>query len=746
VFSKFFKKKSLPKINGTKNVQDRSKSKFQKGYEIILCNMEDSPVYALTEQLTIGSEIGNIVIADPSISPRHVTFNLQDAVISLIDHGSVSGTFINGKKVDPGKQVIVEETDIVMAGDLEVRFKVTSNPSSAEEVPKVPPQQPEKVPITSVDVTKDRLKSGEKMKEEANKKSSKNKKSSLSISSPTSSANAIVRVLAVSADLLLAYSLFVIFYPFDEVREYLDYVPASIAELLGIEWGPLWDSIKDENQNFFQLFSDMGELIPREINLLPILIIFGMIRLISTLFYGVSLSEFFLGIRPYGNGIWARVGGVLRVIIGCGTWPFVVFDLPSIISRRTLKDFLTFTNITVPSKLISMIGILLYLPVVLSLALLSPLIQGIEIPFEIPVDDVLQVRARVNTSPGAEEISAEDVSREIGIQLSFRPAELSLFPNFRFSGKNEKTNLKMGFTVYQKDIQKRVEFDLMKRFDLKSLLALGIKGNFFLYEKYPQIYNYVYDASGTNPAFRKKLDAKDHQQFATEVIQFTKMALSLSPESVLDYIQTETPLLKGILDYRASFLSLIEYKNFDKIDVLKIGNTFFLKIKYSHQKPFDLIIPLLMSEGRIFRVGYEAKETAKEVSSKLYKFSFDKSNWLPGREISPNESFSMLKLVDYFSSSNFKEDLLRPEKAQAFYAFIYETSGTILKSQEVNELELWKGELKDLLFILKKLHGPKLSEGEENPKEKLLQNVNDMLDALENSNYDYFGITINESV
>ena len=709
--------------------------------------MEDSPVYALTHQLTIGSEIGNIVITDPSISPRHVTFNLQDEVISLIDHGSVAGTLINGQKVEPGKQVILEESDVVMAGDLEVRFKVTSQPAPLEEVPEAPTNKSEKTSITSVDVIKDRLKSFESSKVEIKKNSHKNKKSALIISAPTYSANAIVRVLAVSADLLLAYALFVIFYPFDEVREFLDFVPASIGELLEIEWGPFWDSIREEHKDFFDLFNDIGELVPKDLNLVPVFILFGLIRIVTTLIFGVSLSEIFLGIRPFGNGIWARVGGIFRVVIGMLTWPFVIFDLPSIFSRRTLKDFLTFTNITIPSKLMSILGILLYLPLILALALLSPMIQGLEIPYEIPVNDAIQVRARLATPPGENEQPAiEDISRVLGVQLSFRPNELSLFPRIKFSGKNDKTNLKTGLTVYQRDIQKRVEFELFKTFDLKGLLAIGMKGNFFLYEKYPKIYNYVYEASGTNPAFRKKLNARDHNQFATEVIEFTKMALSLAPETFLEYIQTETPLVKGILDYRASFLSILEYKDFEKIGVMKIGNAFFLRVSYGQQKPFDLIIPLLMSEGRIFKVGFETKETAEEVSSKLYKFTFDKSNWVPEKEKTNEEIFSPLRLVDYFSSVKFKEDLLTSEKAQAFYAYIYETSGAILKSGDANELDIWKGELKNILTILKTLKDPKLSEGEENPKEKLLQNFNDMVDALENSNYDYFGVTMNESV
>jgi hypothetical protein len=135
VFGKWFKKKTVPSNDGNSEPLKLEKLQYSKNFEIELSNMEDNPVYALTHQLSIGSEIGNIIIADPSVSPRHASFMLKDEVVSVIDHGSVAGTFINGKKIDPGKSIILEESDIVLVGDLEIRLKVKSVASSAIEIP-----------------------------------------------------------------------------------------------------------------------------------------------------------------------------------------------------------------------------------------------------------------------------------------------------------------------------------------------------------------------------------------------------------------------------------------------------------------------------------------------------------------------------------------------------------------------------------------------------------------------------------
>ena len=95
-------KKLMALIKSPKNVggsEPRMGSNhWVKSYDVILTNMEGSPSYPLTHQLSLGSEIGNIIIADPSVSPRHASILLQEEVISIIDHGSMNGTFVNGTR------------------------------------------------------------------------------------------------------------------------------------------------------------------------------------------------------------------------------------------------------------------------------------------------------------------------------------------------------------------------------------------------------------------------------------------------------------------------------------------------------------------------------------------------------------------------------------------------------------------------------------------------------------------------
>lgn len=761
MFGNLFKRKSVPKNDGNSVPSDIEKQQYIKVYELELSNMEDTPVYALKHQLSVGSEIGNIIIADPSVSPRHATFILQQEVVSVIDHGSVAGTSINGKKIEPGKYIILEETDVINIGDLEIRLKVGTETAPAESIPDVPEEEEEEVeekkkpssknaaPSKSLQDKKEKI--AFNAKDHLNKNTKKKQPMALT---SIYSANSLVRVLAVISDLLLSYSILVIFLPFDEFKDFLQYIPELIASLLEVELSALWSTVMHDYAFVAEMLEDGYQFFSNTFHFVPLLLTFILLRLVTTLLMGVSISEFALGIRASGNGIWARIGGVIRVVIGVFTWPFIIFDIPSIVSRRTLKEFITFTNITVPSKFIAILGVILYMPLLLALVIVSPLLQGLEPPEPIIVSDKVDQRVKVKVAEPAvaadgtavENLKVTDNSDSLRFQITYDPKDLSLVPNFKFQGVKNKLTLKTSLVFYQKESQREIELEVFKTFDLKQLLGIGMKNNIVLFDKYPQIYNYVYDSAEGNPAFKPGSNPKAETAFANEFIQFTKTAFSLGAENALDIMQEETFLIKGLVDYKASFLGLIEYKDFDQIGFMKVGNLTFMKISFNKQKPFDLIIPLLRGEGRIFKISYDKKENAGAIASKFYKFNLEKSDWMPKAEPRIAETMSALEVFDLFSSENFKTKILQPEKAQALYGYYFETSSFIVKGGDSVELELWKTKIKNLVKLIDAIPSKPVQEGEVDPKEKLLQNFRDLSDALENNNLEYLGISQSTTV
>lgn len=747
MFGKWFKRGPVPSNTGKTANENIERLHYVKVFGLELSNMEDTPVYTLTHQLTVGSEIGNIVIADPSVSPRHASFILQQEVASVIDHGSVSGTYVNGTKIPPGKYIILEETDVVNVGDLEIRLKISTEAQTEEEIPEIPVEDEAVEEVPEAPVDEDEVEDVPEAKvpkfnprEHLQKNKTKKKKKAFS---STYATNSLVRTVAVLCDFLIAYSLLVIFNPFDDFREFLNFIPNLLTSVIDVDWTAMWEAIVADYGFLGEISQGAIQFFSSTFQAGPLILVFILVRLVSTLVFGVSISELVLGVKAGGNGIWARIGGVLRVLIGVVTGPFLIFDAPAIISRRTFKEFLTFTHTYLNSKFVAVLGTILYLPLLVGFALISPLLQGLEPPEPIMVNDRVDQRVKVKVSEEAApqaENNVRDISQFFEVELNYNPDQVAILPSFKFQGSRSKINLRPGVLFYQKDLLRPVVLEVYKNFDMQELLNIGMKGNVFLHEKYPELYNVAYTTE-TNPAFKAKSDARAQMAFANEFIAFTKMAFSLSAENAIEIMETETLLLGGLVEFKNSFLALIEYKDFDSIGFIKIGNVIFMKISYLKQKPFDLIIPLIKGEGRILKVNFDRRENLNEVASKFYKYNLEKSNWLPDHNLQANqEVMTTMEVVDLFAM-DVKDKILSMDKAQSLYAYYFETSIAVMKRRDQSELEIWKETIRTTMKLIELLPTRPVQEGEEDPRLKLEQNFRDMNDALQNQNLEFFGIS-----
>lgn len=799
MFGKLFGSKKVPSNEGTSDGTGTG-LKVLKVYELELANMEGTPSYVLTHQLTIGSEIGNIVISDPSVSPRHATFILQQDVVSVMDHGSVAGTLVNGKKIPGGRYIILEESDSIHVGDLEVRLRSKNEGLTiSEEGSEEPGPEEAQAPASdsadteeeSEDLPEDMTPAPSKtsklfaffkrkkqveeaeeaeepeepiqtMPEEdktpqpsrwtklkskfVRKKAPVRGKAKLEMGLTTLySANALVRVMAVLMDFILAYALVVILWPFDEVRQFVAFIPAEAEALSGLEWSAVWSALVEDYGFLTQAVEDIYGLFSTFIPLGPLLLFFLLIRLVSTLILGVSISEYLLFIRSSGNRIWARIGGILRVLIGAVTGPLIVFDVPAVVSRRTLKEFITFTRIQLSSKILSIISGVIFLPLFITIALIAPLLEGFEPPLAIDISERIEQRVKAKNAPA--EATAEPevapvimVSRFFHLELPVKDAEVSLIPAVKFQGKKKKVSYSTQLFFFERELQRPVSLELLKNFDMQKLLTIAMKGNFLLHDRFPRITAYVNQADAAAP-FKPSADALAQTEFANEFISLAKLALGLSLENASEFMQTETPFIKGLIDFRSSLLALLEYKDFDQISFIKLGNVVFMKVNYPGQKPFDLIVPLVMAQGHLFRVEYDKKENLSAISSKFYKYVLEKANWLSIAQPETRETLDALQVLDLLANLEESDKKISSEKAQALYGHYFERSAEILKRGEGAEYELWKRSLQTIVKLIENLQAtsPKAPEGEEDPIAKLHQNFNDLMDAITNKNLDYFG-------
>ncbi len=73
---------------------------------------------------TLGRENCEITVVDPSLSREHVKVSVQREQVSVTDVGSMNGTLVGSKEIEPMKSHRIGPTDVVTAG--RTRFTVTS--------------------------------------------------------------------------------------------------------------------------------------------------------------------------------------------------------------------------------------------------------------------------------------------------------------------------------------------------------------------------------------------------------------------------------------------------------------------------------------------------------------------------------------------------------------------------------------------------------------------------------------------
>lgn len=124
VFNKLFKKKNTPDNVGNPNVDLDSSTEVVNKIYLAFPELEGEPTFELENALTVGSQVGQAIIDDESVAPRHCTFTHTQDVISVMDHGSAEGTFINKKQIEPGRIFILQQKDKIKIGELKAEIQV----------------------------------------------------------------------------------------------------------------------------------------------------------------------------------------------------------------------------------------------------------------------------------------------------------------------------------------------------------------------------------------------------------------------------------------------------------------------------------------------------------------------------------------------------------------------------------------------------------------------------------------------
>ncbi|MDA8792938.1 FHA domain-containing protein [Bacteriovoracaceae bacterium] len=131
IFGKSKDKDSPPTKDGTSVVS----------IYVTVSTFEGAPTQKINKTIQIGSQVGDLVINDDSISPKHCTIALSNGVLSVIDHNSEAGTYIGKKQIRPNRTFIFNATDKVRIGRHFLEFiekEETVNFTASDIDPNIP--------------------------------------------------------------------------------------------------------------------------------------------------------------------------------------------------------------------------------------------------------------------------------------------------------------------------------------------------------------------------------------------------------------------------------------------------------------------------------------------------------------------------------------------------------------------------------------------------------------------------------
>jgi hypothetical protein len=767
IIKNLFSKKSVPQNDGDNSSESEFDGDYIDKFYLSFPTLAGEPTYLLDESLSVGSEVGSVILDHPSLSPKHCTITLNQDVISILDHGSMEGTFINKKKIQSSRFYILQEKDNLKMGDLQ--FTVSKIPTPVFSESEVQPlrieeptqeiainliENPPDIPEDATQVTRLMTKNdvakevtpvnevvtvdldGEKDLEFQDTPEVEDKVKSVvvkagggvklrDLSNSTvvfkigkrKALNSLVRVLAIICEVLIV----IIALGFTGVDPVLLEVSKDVYAAIGNIILPFYSEYLEAVVNEFLLdvpalkviFKEAMEAVgSKEVFGLGIFLFFSL-RIITTLLFGVSIGQFLLGGHAANGQLTRRLFGFIREIVGIVTFPFFYFfDIATLFSRRSFKEIITLTLIQPSGRLKTTLLVIVFIPLLLSLYLLIPMLDG------------LDFKSAISTSftpfkaSAQKEETVQVTSQYFGITGRFDQS--FLFPEFELKRNGKKRSLLAKINIVSMDNGKSSELKKLKRFSLKELFKKSIEGNFLANQKFPILFSASNDVAYSNSNF--KGHSFSNKKFHSEVLDLTAASMNLTFENLFEHLSTYGPFLSGFVEYRKSLENLvgspiIQVKN------ISIGDVPCLVLKTSRG---ILFFRIDSPEADLFEVSVRDEKMLAKLFENI-RFLKDESQY-------SNTAFSSFSAIDFFT----RPTKLNADFFQLYYSFLYQKGADVIGGGNKLVENKFKKSLESILQMVKIL--------KRNDTDKFIQNLSDLINAINENDQNFFAMPDVEKV
>jgi hypothetical protein len=621
-------------------------------YTISVPSLEENPIQKLSDCFTVGSQEGDLILTDPSVESKHCTFFVNDDVVSIMDHNTGLGTYIDDERIPANKMIILLPGDQIKFGDVSAELigneggegtnvllysMGSGGVSDAKSVEQLIVDQIINEVGTSVedadlldkaneqtrpaggaelgdeDKTQDNIQIPAEMKIDRNAIDEEDDDATGDIDvSVMSSANrtqdAIYRTLCVLIEVFLAYALYNIAF-----SEFLE---------------PLIFDLVIQNQPLFESIPVIGSSASLLTVLFGISIIYALIRIISAAALGLSWTQKVVGMQSDSE---SKGKDITREVIGVLTGPLLVGEL-LLFKGESLKEKISKTNIFIDDSKKAAFYTPLLFAITFLIAILSPLFYQLQEP-----------KAYLIQMSKAKKVKRDMVfANSINLKMKIAQSAFDKYDIYPIvSVRKEK------FRYSFKGISKK---DNKKTFLVEKQIKI-------IFPKLVRSFATMDPLFGINyPALNKALNNEKAKNILiqNELTELIKASMEIDLISGIQRVTQSGPFLSGYTHFKTDFLKEIGINNPSSLKLTRTKEFNYLSVSQAKGKKSKiLIIPINFDISEIINISGNMKEAnLSKVATDLFGYyrSIPETE-LVDLTIAPTNAFSTVDFLIKYSTS-----------------------------------------------------------------------------------------------
>ena len=334
----------------------------------------------------------------------------------------------------------------------------------------------------------------------------------------------VTRILALMTSVSICYALVFTVFPLFQIDEYL---LEELSPLL-IILGPYLTMINP-------------------VPLIYMVITFAVLEIVSAFLLGASIPYFLMGIKSNDREVARRLKGTIRAIIGLVTLPLIIFDLPALVGKPTIKEVITRTRLGVSTGVfIRLFSIFLIVIPLAGICLLSPFLLDMEHITGLEVHDM--VKRKMNRSKNTRPVKGRVNKFQLAVETELSN-DLEFLPYFSTTKMIKEISPALMMLSNKKKRQAYLGNKSVK-VDFKALVKGVYAIDPFFPMNYPILTTWVTIPDEDDVQLELKL-------FESEFEKLFRNSFSLTPPKYAEFISQTGPFPSGYLILRKKLLKAL---------------------------------------------------------------------------------------------------------------------------------------------------------------------------------------------